>query len=123
MKQKFNVLMWDFNSDKLIHYDVLTYLRNCYKDRVKNFKKYSKKEGLAVDNEYMFVPETLDEFKKFVENESMYMFWSRCEYEMICHGWPAKKSDYKLDVHEQIMMNIDVIANILFYELNKNNIE
>ncbi len=118
MKQKFNVLMWDFNSDKLVHYDVLPYLRNRYKDRVENFKKYSKE-----DNKYIFVPKTLDEFKKFVENESMYMFWSRCEYEMICHGWPAQKNDYKLDVYEQIMMNIDVIVNILFDELNKNNIK
>lgn len=118
MKQ-FNVLVWDFNYDKLQHYDVLPYLRNCYKERVKRFKKYSKKGHLAIDNEYMFVPKTLDEFKKFVENESRYQYWARCEYEMICHGWPVQKNDYKLDVHEQIMMNLDIVAEILYNEINK----
>ena len=35
-KKKFNVMRWDFNSDKLVPYDVLPYLRkevnNPYKD-------------------------------------------------------------------------------------------
>ena len=115
MKQ-FNVMIWDFNSDKLVHYDVIPYFQQRYKERVKRYKKYSKKGHLAVDNEYTFVPKTLDEFKMFVENESRYQFWSRCEYEMICHGWPVQKNDYKLDVHEQIMMNIDVVAEILYKE-------
>ena len=37
---------------------------------------------------------------------------------MIVHGWPVHKNDYKLDVHEQIEMNIDIIAEILFNEYN-----
>ena len=114
--KKFNVLMWDFNHDELIQYDVIPYFRQRYKERVKRYKKYSKKENFDVDNEYMFVPKTLDEFKKFVENESKYQFWSRCEYEMIVHGWPVQKNDYKLDVHEQIMMNINIVAEILYKE-------
>jgi hypothetical protein len=40
---------------------------------------------------------------------------------MICHGWPGQKNSYKLDVHEQIMMNIDIIAEILWNEFNGNN--
>ena len=115
MKQ-FNVMLWDFNSDKLVHYDVIPYFQERYKERVERYKKYSKKENFDVDNDYMFVPKTLDEFKKFVKNESMYQFWSRCEYEMIVHGWPVQKNDYKLDVHEQIMMNIDIVAEILYNE-------
>ncbi len=93
----FNVLLWDFNNDKLEHYDVLPYLR----------KQCSNKK----------VPDNYEDFKTLVENESRYQFWSRCEYEMICHGWPVRKNDYKLDVHEQIIMNIDVIASILWNEL------
>jgi hypothetical protein len=93
----FYVLHWDFNHDALEHYDVLPYFRECYKE---------KKEK----------PKTFEEFKEFIEHKSQYRFWSRCEYEMICHGWPVRKNDYKLDIHEQIMMNIDVITNILFKE-------
>ena len=118
MKQ-FNVMIWDFNSDKLVHYDVMPYLRNCYKERVKRFKKASKRKDFDPNNEYIKVPVTLEDFKKFIKNESQYQFWSRCEYEMICHGWPVRKNDYKLDVHEQIMMNIDVVAEILYNEISK----
>lgn len=119
IKEKFNVLIWDFNSDKLEHYDVMPYLRNCYKERVKRFKRVSKSKNFDPNNEYIKVPETLEDFKKFVKSESMYQFWSRCEYEMICHGWPVRKNNYKLDVHEQIMMNLDIVSKILYDEANR----
>lgn len=113
---KFNVLLWDFNSDSLVYYDVLPYLRYCYKEcKVKN-KLYSKKKNSDSDSIYYKVPKTLKEFKEFIENESRHKFWARCEYEIICHGWPVHKQEYKLDVHEQIMMNIDAISNILYNE-------
>ena len=36
---------------------------------------------------------------------------------MITHGWPVRKNNYKIDVHEQVMMNIDTIADILWKEI------
>lgn len=111
--EKFNVLIWDFNRDELVHYDVLPYLRDRYEDRKKRFEMAGK------DNELWKVPKTLDEFKEFIIGESRYQFWARCQYEMICHGWPVRKNDHKLDVHEQIMMNLDVIAKIMCDELGK----
>lgn len=120
MKPKvFNVLLWDFNSDSLTYYDVLPYFRDCYKHR-KN-RKPGKGNSLTKSpefNDYFNVPKTLEEFKKFVQQESLYQFWSRCQYEMICHGWPVQKKDHKLDVHEQIMMNIDTISEILYNEIH-----
>lgn len=95
---KFNVLLWDFNTDSLQYYDILPYLRDCY-------KKAKQK------------PKTLEELKEFIRKESMCRYWSRCEYEMILTGWPVQKKNYKLDVHEQIMMNIDIITTILYNEL------
>lgn len=112
-KKIFNVLQWDFNTDKLRYYDVLPYFRDCYNKRVK-----CRKKNKLDDNQYWKVPTTLEEFKQFIESNSRYQFWARCEYEMICHGWPARKNDYKLDIHEQIMMNIDIIAEILYNEYN-----
>ena len=123
MKQSFFVLMWDFNSDSLVHYDVMPYLRDSYKERVKMDKKYLKRKDCDIESneykKYYKTPETLDEFKEFIRGKSRYRFWSRCEYEMILHGWPQQKNDYKLDVHEQIMMNIDIVAEILYNEINK----
>ncbi len=116
MKQ-FNVLLWDFNSDKLTHYDVLPYFRNCYAIRKEKCKKADKNIKEEDFNKYFKVPETLNEFIEFVKQESRYNYWARCEYEMICHGWPVRKNDYKLDVHEQIMMNLDIVAEILYNEI------
>ena len=117
--KKFNVLLWDFNSDGLEHYDVIPYFVDRYNERVKQYKKASKRKDFDPNNEWYKVPETLEDFKKFIKDESRYQFWSRCQYEMICHGWPVRKNDYKLDVHEQIMMNIDIVAEILYNEINK----
>ena len=43
----------------------------------------------------------------------MYMYWSRCEYEIILLDWPNQKANKKIDVHWQIMNNIDLVTNIL----------
>lgn len=102
-KNKFYVLTWDFNTDQIEHYDVLPYFR----ERIKKAKKDSLN--------------TIEDMKRLVEKESLYMFWSRCQYEMIIHGWPVQKNNYKIDVHEQVMMNIDVIADLLFSERNKRS--
>lgn len=111
MKQ-FNVLIWDFNHDRLETYDVLPYFRKCFNEVV----EFSKKNKPDSNSDWWKIPQTVDDFKEFIKRKSQYQFWSRCEYEMICHGWPVHKNEYKLDVHEQIMMNIDVIAEILYNE-------
>lgn len=115
---KFNVLFWDFNHDKIEPYDVLPHFRRCYNERVEQQK--TLKDEMK-ESEYFKVPKTFDEFKTFIKKESQYQFWSRCEYEMIVHGWPAQKNEHKLDIHEQIMMNLDLITEILFEELGQKS--
>lgn len=39
------------------------------------------------------------------------------EYECIIHGWPLQKNDYKLDIHEQVMMNLDVITKLMLEDI------
>ena len=79
MKQKFNVLTWNFNSDEIEHYDVLPYFRRVYSERKKKMKG-KKMQKLLEEHpdmkKYYYVPQTLDEMKGFVKDESMYMFWS-----------------------------------------------
>ena len=104
-KRKFYVLTWDFNRDKIEHYDVLPYLRNRLEERIEKNKKD--------EDEYFKVPKSFDEFKKFVEDESLYQFWSRCEYEIILKDWPCGKTEEKWDIYDQIMMNLDIITNLL----------
>lgn len=111
-KNVFNVLRWEVNRDIIEHYDILPFFRRCYSDR----KKKSKLKRIDHTSKYYKVPETVEDFKEFITLESNWMYNGRCEYEMIVHAWPAYKNDYKIDIHEQIMMNLDVIAELLYNE-------
>lgn len=111
-KKRFNVLAWDVNSDSLRIYDVMPYLRACYDKR-------NRRRSFVIDK-YGGRPKTREEFRDFVDMESMYRFWSRCQWEMICHGWPVRENEHKLDVYEQIKMNIDIIVDILYDEYGKD---
>ena len=94
----FNVCVFDSNSKEFIYYDVIPYLKEAY-----------KKEKLKL--------KTFDEFKEFVEKESKYQFWARCEYEIILVDWPCQRVDKKIDVYDQIMMNIDLVTKVLMDEI------
>lgn len=107
-KRKFYVLRWDFNTDMIEHYDILPYLRAKLEERIEKSKK--------IENYALQPPKSYNEFISFVEFESMAQFLCRCEYEMIIHGWPVEKRNYKIDIHEQIMMNKNIIAEILYNE-------
>ena len=63
---------------------------------------------------------TFEEFKEFVKKESMYQWWSRCEYEIILQCWPGQDHSEKWDVYQQIMINLDLVTNILIQNLNEN---
>ena len=138
MKQ-FNVINYNFNARKFEPYDVIPYLVHAYNNRV-------EKHNELPEEEYWKVPQTFDEFKEFVQKESQYQFWSRCEYEIILSPWPyvsapnegydtSKENDVeawkehwkkhldscdKWDVYQQIMMNLDLVTKTLMEELNDN---
>lgn len=111
MKRKiepYYVIVWNFNKDQIDKYNIMDYLIECYKET-----KKSKK---------LITPQTFEECKKFILDKSIYMFWSRCEYECIVHGFSFKKNKYKLDVYQQIEMNIDVITKHFMNQIILNNI-
>lgn len=90
---KFNVIYFNFNAKKFQEYDIFPYLTDRYK---------SEKEK----------PALFEEFKQFIIDKSRYMWWARCEYEIILSDWPCLKTDEKWDIHKQVMMNIDVITKL-----------
>jgi len=51
--------------------------------------------------------------KEFIVKECRYQFWSRCEYEIIISSWPNEINKKKIDVYDQIVLNIDIITKIL----------
>lgn len=96
---KFNVIWYNINSKKFEAYDVLPYFINEYNN--------SKNK-----------PKTFEEFKEFIISNSRYMYWARCQYEIIICGWPNEENREKWDIHKQIMMNIDIIVDILMDNIN-----
>lgn len=106
MKKKnptpFNVITYDVNQKAFVAYDVMPYFLNCYEEDKK------KKRAL---------PKTFEDFVRFVEGRSMYMYWGRCEWEIICCSWPCEDAKTKIDVHWQIKMNLEVITRILIENL------
>lgn len=100
-EKKFNVLVWDVNRKCLTAYDVLPYFRNEYEEKKKSQR-----------------PKTREEWEEFVTSKGRYMFWSRCEWEIIVSEWPPAKEDrsVKIDVWYQIKNNLDLIVDILMDE-------
>lgn len=99
---KYNVILWDTNKREFIPYDIFPYLRKAYQRAIEREEE----------------PETFDEFKEFIRKESMYMWWGRCQYEILLSDWPCQSKTEKIDVHYQIMMNIDVITKLFIEEIN-----
>ena len=99
--KSFYVIVYDTNRKTFVPYDVIPYLKKCY------YEETNK-------------PKTLEEFKDFVKNQSMYQWWSRCEYEIILESWPNTNVNEKWDVHRQVMMNIDIITSMLMNNVNEN---
>lgn len=94
MKKSFNVIWQDFNRKAFEPYDVMPYFVREYQDSEEK-------------------PQTFEEFKSFIMRKSQYMFWSRCEHEIILCGWPNVDTHEKWDIHQQVMMNIDTVTEIL----------
>ena len=111
--QQFNVINYNFNAQKFESYDVIPYLVSAYNDKVQLYNE-------CLEEDFWKVPQTFDEFKEFVQKESLYQFWGRCEYEIILVDWPCQKHEEKWDVYQQIMMNLDLVTKTLMECLEKS---
>lgn len=139
-KRQFNVLHLKFDSKKIEYYDVLPYFRDCWKEDYRFEKenvtdKKSLKEWVERASRYKFWARCQYEF--------LIAPWPLGSYEMnkrvreVISKSTFNLDDYssnidfhnaimydmhKIDIHEQIMMNIDIIVDILFDEFKiKNN--
>lgn len=101
---EFNVLECNMKGE-IDSYDVLPYFRRCWESKEFDRKKVKTREGL----------------KQWISRASHYQFWSRCEYEMLISNWPPRKDvpAVKVDIHTQLMMNLETITDILYEEFFK----
>ena len=99
---QWNVLFHDFNSDKIVKYNVLkdnTYL-------IDSIKKAIKKNEVT----------NFTELKELVTHKLRATYWSRAEYEILVSGLFTRKEPTKIDIWYQLEMNLD---NLVEYLINK----
>lgn len=141
----FNVLEFDFNSKKINRYDVLPYFRRCWKDKV--YKDSVNKIKTSCDKKELkkwIIDRSMYMFWARCQYEFLIAPWPFGSYKMkndlqnfLDNNPKIDLNDNnklnsieniiiqdmkKIDVHEQIMMNIDIITDILYneFKLNKN---
>lgn len=102
VKLSWNVMLHDFNADKIVKYDVLK--NNDY--LVDRIKKAIKKGEIT----------KYDELKELVTHILRATYWSRTEYEIMVSGIHTRREPEKLDAWFQLEMNLD---NIIEYLINK----
>lgn len=94
----FKVVVDNVNTKQFEFYDVMPYFIRCYE-------------------ETKDMPKTYEEFKSFIERWSRYMYWSRCQYELVLKPWVGHDNEQKVDVHWQLMHNLDLVTSILMLNL------
>ena len=55
-------------------------------------------------------------FKKDIESNLMYYFWSKCEWEIVLSDFPPSDSfqKKKIDVYQQVKINWDICIDYVF---------
>ena len=105
-KLVWNVLLHDFNSDKIITYNVFD---DEFKENL--YKEYRKKK---INNKL--------ELKEYIKSKMMYRYWSRSEYEIAVGGIHSKHPENfeKIDAYYQLEMNLDHIVDYIndYLEMN-----
>ena len=135
-QKKFNVLLRDFNKKKPIPYDVLPYFRREWEERYKDIPVKTKedlKKWIKDLSQYQFWSRCEYEFliakwpfggwqitedmEKFIATNPN-LKDNKTNIDMC--NIITKEMDV-IDVHEQIMMNIDIVTDILYDEFFKEN--
>lgn len=95
---KWYVMIHDFNSDKIIKYNVLA-----YDYLIDSLKKAIKKKEIT----------TYNELKEFIKRKLMAQYWSRVEYEILVSGIHTRVEPQKIDVWYQLEMNLDNLVEYI----------
>ena len=97
--KSFFVINYNINKKVFEPYDIMPHLIETYKKEKNKSKDHNS-------------------IKEFIKSEAMYMWWSRCEYEIILADWPSTKHLEKWDIYKQILMNIDIITDIFIENIS-----
>ena len=107
--KKFKVLT--FSNGKVNEYDILPYFRNSWKE------KYNKEEKDKI-KAAKYESKRRELFKQWVRGRSCYMFWARCEWEMLLANWPFGSYRLRNEMKEFLKnpVNLDDNTQCLNFE-------
>lgn len=95
-----NVFIYDFNENKIKTYNIF------YKGFLEDFKKYLINETSC---------------KNAIKKWAKYNYWSKSEYEIFICGNSKKENNFKkIDIYNQIEINLDRITEYVIENLIKN---
>lgn len=140
---KFNVIQFDFTHRKVIHYDILPYFREEWNDKYHKEEKHKIKETKSKELlRQWIISRSHYRFWGRCEYEHLVASWPFGSYKikedlkkLLTDEFDIEKLDNsikfynilmqdmkKIDIHDQIMMNIDIITDILFekFKLDEN---
>ena len=104
VKLSWKVLNHDFNSDKIVDYDIF------WNGSAEEIAKRIKREKI----------DSYDKFKESMRTFFMRDFWSRTEYEILVSGLHTRVEPEKIDVWYQLEMNLDNLCEYLNDKLKLN---
>ena len=90
---EWNVLNYDFNKDEIIEYNV-------FNKEFENDIKEAVKDKRILNYE---------ELKAYIKIKFQHRYWSRTEYEILVSGLFSDNRE-KIDIYEQLEMNLDRIT-------------
>ena len=137
--KKFNVIQFDFHSKKVEHYDVLPYFRREWQDKYHqdekdDIKLTKSKEKLKAwikrtaqyrfwakcEYEHLVAPWPFGSYK--IKEDLKKLLTPEFDIENFEHSLTfyniLMQDMEKIDIYDQIMMNIDIITDILAEEFN-----
>lgn len=132
--KKFNVLNFSTSNSK-IEYDVLPYFRDMKNDGRFEYYKVKTKEDLKTwiknvsqyqfwarcQYEFLMAPWPIGSYEINNKLKDFLSDFDISDYKQSIDFYNILMTNmYKIDIHEQIMMNIDVINDILSEEFNIN---
>lgn len=97
-------------------YDIMGYLVD------KWFEFCEKAEIFQEEPEdFWKIPTNKEEYKKWVDLELKYQFWSRYEYELILEQYPPNNKKERIDIYWQCQLNMDLIVDIFIENISYKN--
>ena len=100
----FNVIIED--NGRFRPYDIMRYLVDAWSKLKSSRSRYAK------------APQTKKELGEWINSQMKYMYWGRCEYEMVLTSWPSGRAEKKIDIYEQYKMNESIVLDVFINNIN-----